>query len=108
MSVRKQCEQICKVLKSKHAILSQAELSEHGLRRALNLQQELNWQAAPRPRFRDLFGWPEERSDYQPRTERQMIIEFKILKAKREYDLKNALAQILAQAIALPAKQESY
>ena len=56
MTVKEQCEEICRVLKSKHAILSNAELSEHGLRRALNLQQELNWETAPEPQFGNLFG----------------------------------------------------
>jgi hypothetical protein len=105
MTVKQQCEEICRVLKSKPAILSDATLDEHGLRRALNLRQDLNWQAAGRPRLRNLFGWPEDRSDYQSKVEPPMIIEFKILNAKREYDFKNALAQLLVQAIASPAER---
>jgi hypothetical protein len=69
------------------------------------LQTGLDWKRAPRPQFRDFFGFGEDRADYQPKSDARMIIEFKVLRERREYDFKNGLAQLLVQAIALPAER---
>src|SRR5882762_10392474 len=105
MTVRQWCKEIRRALESQYATLSDDARGERDLGNALNLQTGLDWKRAPRPQFRDFFGFGEDRADYQPKSDARMIIEFKVLRERREYDFKNGLAQLLVQAIALPAER---